>query len=235
MDEKSESTFRDFIDYEVTKPIIKRSSYILALITINDFLKKGATLLNCGIYWIKKEYDGSPNNETCALIGIPVKELSNFLLDESSYIKAIREDKQLDYVNLIDKLTCRYIQNVICKFYKYIGTNTEPDDLALFNIEPAGENELQLLYPVPRITIPGGKMEEKDFQDFEKCALREFKEETGLDISLCHEKLSREKFKKGFRFTHFTNHKKQLKTFYIRNKNNSNVRYISMYYLMRIQ
>jgi 8-oxo-dGTP pyrophosphatase MutT (NUDIX family) len=41
-------------------------------------------------------------------------------------------------------------------------------------------------------------MEEKDFLDFEKCALREFKEETGLDISSCHEKLSREKFKRGY-------------------------------------
>ena len=105
----------------------------------------------------------------------------------------------------------------------------------MFNIEPKGEGYLEKSYPVPRITIPGGTMEDKDFLDFEKCALREFKEETGLDITSCHEKLSREKFKKGFRFTHFTNYKKQLRTFYVRNKNDNNTKYISMYYLMRIQ
>lgn len=233
MEEKTETTFRNFVNYD--KPLIKRSSYILALISIGDFIKKGAILLDCGIYWIKKEYDGTPNNETCALIGIPIKSLSSLFIDESELIKNIREDKNLSYIDLIDKLTCRYIQNAICKFYKYIGSNTSDNELALFNIEPKGEGPTEKTYPVPRITIPGGTMEEKDFLDFEKCALREFKEETGLDISSCHEKLSREKFKRGFRFTHFTNYKKQLKTFYIRNKNDSNTKYISMYYLMRIQ
>ena len=48
-------------------------------------------------------------------------------------------------------------------------------------------------------------MEDGDFFDFEKCALREFKEETGIDITFCHKKLSREKIKKGFRFNHFSN------------------------------
>jgi 8-oxo-dGTP pyrophosphatase MutT (NUDIX family) len=90
-------------------------------------------------------------------------------------------------------------------------------------------------YPVPRITIPGGTMEDKDFQDFERCALREFKEETGIDISMCHEKVSREKIKKGFRFNHFTKYKKnKLKSFYHRNKYEFDTKYISMYYLVKI-
>ena len=234
MEEKSENVSRNFTNYE--KPVIKRSSYILALISINDFLKKGAILLNSGIYWIKKEYDGTPTNETCALIGIPVKNISNFLLDDNSeFMTNIRQEKELTYVNSIDKLTCRFIQNAISKFYKFIGENILDNELALFNIEPKGDGPLEKSYPVPRITIPGGTMEDKDFLDFEKCALREFKEETGLDITSCHEKLSREKFKKGFRFTHFTNYKKQLKTFYVRNKNDNNTKYIYMYYLMRIQ
>ena len=48
---------------------------------------------------------------------------------------------------------------------------------------------------------------DKDENDFEKCGLREFREETGIDISNCHDTLSREKLKKGFRFTHFNTFK----------------------------
>ena len=228
-DDDDDDTFKHF-----RKNNIKKGSYILALISCQNFIKKGAQLSPYGIYYIKKEYDGTPEKETCALIGIPINKISNLLLDDGEVINKIREDKEFEYIEFIDKLTCKFVQNIICKFLGFFNKNAKNDELLLFNIEPKGNGKNEKQYPIPRITIPGGKMEDKDFDDFERCALREFKEETGLDISESHEKLSREKIKKGFRFTHFSSHKKKLKSFCIKNKND-NTKYISMYYLYRIE
>jgi 8-oxo-dGTP pyrophosphatase MutT (NUDIX family) len=138
---------------------------------------------------------------------------------------------------LIDKLTCKFIQNTISKFRLYLNNPYIQEDLVLFNIEPKGDGKLERCYPIPRISVPGGKMEDGDLLDFEKCALREFKEETGIDITFCHQKLSREKIKKGFRFSHFSNNKEEHKTTKIKtyySKNKFDTKYISMYYLVRI-
>ena len=77
-------------------------------------------------------------------------------------------------------------------------------------------------------------MEEKDTRDFEKCAVREFKEETGLDITNSYEKISREKIKRGFKFTHFSSPKRKLKMFLLKNKLD-HTKSISMYYLVKIE
>ncbi len=214
---------------------IKKSSYVIALITIDNFIKRGAKLIDSGVYFIYKEYDGTPEKETCALLGIPIRNIYDFLIDDCELIKNIRKDPNLQYIEMIDKLTCRYIQNAISKFRLYLKSDMDEDVLVLLNIEPKASGKMERQYPVPRITIPGGTMEDKDFQDFERCALREFKEETGIDISMCHEKVSREKIKKGFRFNHFTKYKKnKLKSFYHRNKYEFDTKYISMYYLVKI-
>ena len=77
-------------------------------------------------------------------------------------------------------------------------------------------------------------MEDTDSRDFEICGLREFKEETGLDISNSYERISREKIKKGFKFTHFSSSKKKLKMLLLKNKTDT-TRSISMYYLVKIE
>jgi 8-oxo-dGTP pyrophosphatase MutT (NUDIX family) len=110
----------------------------------------------------------------------------------------------------------------------------DTNDLLLFNIEPKGEGEYENKYPEPRITIPGGGMEEKDLRDFERCGIREFEEETGLDIENSYEKISKEKIKKGFKFTHFSSSRNKLKMFQIKNKY-ENKKSISMYFLVRIE
>ena len=262
------TTLKKLLDIDIT---IKRGSYILAIISVENFVKKGAQKLDCGIFWIKKEYNGTPTNETCALIGVKIKDIFNFLVDNSQFMNSIKNDPNLQYIQLIDKLTCKFVQNTISKFRHYLHDLSISEDLALFNIEPKGDGKLERCYPIPRISIPGGKMEEGDLFDFEKCALREFKEETGIDISFCHRKLSREKIKRGFRFNHFTgpedritgpdvritdnkesfiiqNFRKEqihsddhlstkVKSYYSKNKENRNqkdTKYISMYYLVRI-
>jgi 8-oxo-dGTP pyrophosphatase MutT (NUDIX family) len=77
-------------------------------------------------------------------------------------------------------------------------------------------------------------MEDSDSKDFVTCGLREFKEETGLDISNSYEKLSKEKIKRGFKFTHFSSSKSKLKMFFIKNKVDYS-KSISMYYLVKIE
>ena len=197
---------------------IRKGSYIMAIMPISSFIKQqGAKLLQSGIYFIKKEYDGSPTKETCALIGVPLGMVMDFLDEEGSFIKSIRTEDELQYINKIDKLTIKYIQTPISKF-KIFFRRESNTDLLLFNIEPKGEGVLEKSYPEPRISIPGGGMEDSDSRDFEICGLREFKEETGLDISNSYEKISREKIKRGFKFTHFSSTKKKLKMFLLKNK-----------------
>jgi hypothetical protein len=232
--EENKVEFKDIIeklsDIDIS---VKRGSYILAIISVENFVKKGAKKLDSGIFWIKKEYNGTPMNETSALIGIKVKDIFNLLLDENEFLNRIRNDDELKYISLIDKLTCKFIQHTISKFRSYLLDPSIREDLALFNIEPKGDGKLERSYPIPRISIPGGKMEDIDLFDFEKCAFREFHEETGLDITYCHKKLSREKIKRGFRFSHFTNLEDDYK-FLVKNNKKNETKYVSMYYLVKI-
>jgi hypothetical protein len=79
---------------------IRKGSYIMAIMPITSFIKQeGATLLDCGIYFIKKDYDGSPTKETCALIGVPLNMVMEFLDEDGIFIKNI-------HLSLLKQLTC---------------------------------------------------------------------------------------------------------------------------------
>jgi 8-oxo-dGTP pyrophosphatase MutT (NUDIX family) len=213
---------------------IRKGSYIMAIMPIESFMKQqGAMKLDCGIYFIKKEYDGTPTKETCALLGIPLINVTDFLDETCAFVSSIKHDKELRYIKDVQHLSVRYIQNPISKF-KMFFKREDTNELLLFNIEPKGEGIHELKYPEPRITIPGGGMEEKDMRDFEKCGIREFQEETGLDISDTYERISKEKIKRGFKFTHFSSNRNKVKMFLIKNKYD-NKKSISMYYLVRIE
>jgi 8-oxo-dGTP pyrophosphatase MutT (NUDIX family) len=213
---------------------IRKGSYIMAIMPIESFMKQqGAMKLDCGIYFIKKEYDGTPTKETCALLGIPLINVTDFLDETCAFVSSIKHDKELRYIKDVQHLSVRYIQNPISKF-KMFFKREDTNELLLFNIEPKGEGIHELKYPEPRITIPGGGMEEKDLRDFEKCGIREFQEETGLDISDTYERISKEKIKRGFKFTHFSSNRNKVKMFLIKNKYD-NKKSISMYYLVRIE
>ena len=166
---------------------IRKGSYIMAIMPIESFMKQqGAMKLDCGIYFIKKEYDGTPTKETCALLGIPLINVTDFLDETCAFVSSIKHDKELQYIKDIHNLSIRYIQSPISKF-KMFFRREDTSELLLFNIEPKGEGIQELRYPEPRITIPGGGMEEGDLRDFEKCGIREFQEETGLDIQDTYE------------------------------------------------
>jgi ADP-ribose pyrophosphatase YjhB (NUDIX family) len=213
---------------------IRKGSYIMAIMPIESFMKQqGAMKLDCGIYFIKKEYDGTPTKETCALLGIPLINVTDFLDETCAFVASIKHDKELQYIKDVHNLSVRYVQNPISKF-KMFFRREDTSELLLFNIEPKGEGIQELKYPEPRITIPGGGMEEGDLRDFEKCGIREFQEETGLDIQDTYEKISKEKIKRGFKFTHFSSNRNKVKMFLIKNKYD-NKKSISMYYLVRIE
>jgi ADP-ribose pyrophosphatase YjhB (NUDIX family) len=227
MEEKNEyKNFNHRVD-------VKRSSYVMAIIRTDEFIKKGAIQLSCGIYWIKREYDGSSTGETCALLGVPIFHIFDFLDENGDLINKIRNEEQLQYIEGIDTLSCRSVQLAISKFKVFFRREDE-NELMIFNIEPKGSGKLERAYPIPLITVPGGTMEEKDLLDFERCAMREFQEETGIDIANSHQKISREKIKKGYRFTHFPSSQKRLKMIYSKNKFDQNKKVVSMYYLVRI-
>ncbi len=213
---------------------IRKGSYIMAIMPVSSFMKqKGAMKLDCGIYFIKKDYDGTPTKETCALLGIPLLNVTDFLDENCAFVSSIRYDKELQYIKDIDNLSVKHIQKPISKFKTFFKRELT-EDLLLFNIEPKGEGVYEDKYPAPRVTIPGGGMEDKDLSDFERCGIREFTEETGLDIANSYEKISKEKIKKGFKFTHFSSNRNKLKMFVIKNKY-ENKKSISMYYLVRIE
>ncbi len=202
----------------------KKSAYILALVSTFNFIKIGGSKLNNGIYFIKKDYNGDPDKETCALIGVPIKNIGDFIDFNGELLNTLKDCEELSYINGLRDITTKYISYVIKKFLPYF-ENVDSNNLLILNIEPRGETpKTSYLYPVPRITIPGGKMEAKDSYNFELCGLREFKEETGIDITNCHEKISREKINNG-------------KKFYKRKNKKSKVNLIfeNMYYLVKIK
>lgn len=183
---------------------------------------------------IKKEYDGTPTKETCALLGIPIRLINDFILEHSPLINLIKQSQELDYIDQIQSITSKFIYRAIGKFLPHFN-KCEATDLVLLNIEPKGYGKLERKYPVPRFTIPGGTMEKDDLLNFESCGLREFKEETGLDISNCHEKISREKIRSGNRFTFMESFEKKLHFLPVKRQQEILTRFESMYYLVRLK
>jgi predicted NUDIX family NTP pyrophosphohydrolase len=103
-------------------------------------------------------------------------------------------------------------------------------EIEIFLIHPGGPfNKRQY----GNWSIPKGGVDDSDITLLD-AAKREFKEETGLDISNSYEKLSKEKIKRGFKFTHFSSSKSKLKMFFIKNKVDYS-KSISMYYLVKIE
>jgi ADP-ribose pyrophosphatase YjhB (NUDIX family) len=229
---------------------ISKSAYIISVIKKDYFIKYGARLLNSVpfVYYIPKDYKGDVYHETCALIGIRVSDWTDLLTDDSLLIRNLRNCKEFGHIQDIHKLTSYHMIESVFKFKNEVKQFDE-DDLILLNIEPKGNGHLEKSYPVPRLCIPGGGMERKDLNSFETCAFREYKEETGIDISNVHilitqENMSRKKSREKYNYPHtpspssksyytnyYNNHfiqKKDLR------KSQENKIYVSMIYLVKI-
>lgn len=225
---------RPFRDYWHKKSNCKKGAYVLAIISTIKFVKYGAVKLTNGVYMIKKDYDGTPTKETCALLGVPVKMITDFLIEDSELVINLKHSDELNYIDNIDEITTKYISKALHKFLPYF-KDCNQTDLVLLNIEPKGFGRYSRKYPTPRITIPGGRMESTDLFNFESCGFREFKEETGLDITCCHEKISREKIRTSKRFTHLSSFQKRLKVLPFKKQQELLTKFESMYYLVKIK
>ena len=180
--------------------IIRQSAYFIAVISIEHFLRQGARHLAYGVYYIPKEYNGSPHNETCSLLGIPMIHVDQFFSETSELVEKLRECPEFEAISGIGSLTCAHTCDTLHRF-KDTFTECEDDRLLLLNIEPKGTGKFHTKYPVPRITIPGGTMEEEDKNDFAVCGRREFVEETGIILDK-YEVISTRKVIKDFKKSH---------------------------------
>ncbi len=183
----------------------KRSSYVLALIDYADLdMCNAISIIDSKMYVIPRE----KTDETDALLAVQLHVYLEIL--QNAYI--LNEDN-------IDKCVCEYVLSIRNHFYlnyivdshriytKYSYTVNRivnqliqdgwDDQYILLNIEPKGlTSELERLYPAPLITLPGGTMETMDKGDFEKCAFREFYEETNIRIDKCsHICIAKDKLK----------------------------------------
>jgi ADP-ribose pyrophosphatase YjhB (NUDIX family) len=162
--------------------VLRKSAYIISVISERDFIQRGGQALPCGIYYISKTFQGTPEHETVALVGIPLLHISSFFEESSELIEQIKQFPELQYIQGIDDLSCMHTCILLKKFQAFFDS-CESHYLVLLNIEPKGEGRYQRIYPFPRFTIPGGTMEDQDSNDFLQCALREFKEETHLELT----------------------------------------------------
>ena len=81
--------------------------------------------------------------------------------------------------------------------------------------------------------FPGGGVDKNE--SIEHTLIREFKEETGLDITCCHEKISREKIRSSKRFTHLSSFQRRLKILPFKKQQELLMKFENMYYLVNIK
>lgn len=237
-----------------TKKKISKSAYVIALIDRIHFIEYGAKPLQgkndslYTVYHVLKKYDGSPTNETCALLGIPIRYWNELLLTEGDLLDFIKSSPDLSHIQDIHKLGMNYINDPLFRFryaFRQIIQEYNPDVLLLLNIEPRGNGRLEKSYPIPLITIPGGRMEDdKDYHSFERCGLREFYEETGINIDgknirLCDEKVTKKRTKGYTPSSHHSSYQERASNDYrvyanFNQQISGDYSSISMFYLVRI-
>lgn len=220
---------------ETKGPFIKKSGYVLALVEFIDIQRlNGFSIYNNDIYILPRK----PTNETEAILAIKLnifqKILQNAYLNNEDnivnckceYIQTLRNCQPLKNIDEIHTLYIKY-SFIINRIVNHLIEEGWTDNYILINVEPKGYNELEKTYPAPILTIPGGRMEEIDNDDFEECAFREFYEETLIHIKnsnyLC---LTKDLLKcsKNSTYNHFNKKK---------NKNKKNIK-ISWYYSIKL-
>jgi len=208
--------------------IIKRSGYILALIDYQDVSRlNGIPIIENEIYIFPRK----PTEETevlmCIKLNILVKMLETAYMNSNDdllvigetkcpYINTLKRSEHLQFIGEINTLYIKY-SYIVNRILLHLIEEDWSNNYIILNIEPKGYGKLERSYPAPLITIPGGTMEEKDNNDFEECAFREFFEETRIDIKsnkyIC---LTKDKLKcsKYTAFNHFNKKNKRNKLGY---------------------
>lgn len=156
----------------------RRCSYVIASVDKQTFINQGArTLIEDCIYIIKRKYDGTSKGETNAIVGINKKFIQDLFYTDCFIYETLKLDEQLQDVPGINDLSPYKLSALkyLLKFLYFI----HDDELVIFNIEPKGDGKY---YPSANLCLPGGGLESQDNFCHERCAWREFEEETGLKI-----------------------------------------------------
>ncbi len=164
-----------------------KSAYMIALVRRQNFISLGAKPIQGGVsYYIPRNhvYDGSPFNETCGILGLRANFYHHLNNPACAVFRKIKESPLLQNVEDALNVTAKKIAPPLSKFDSFLRAQND-DILILLNVEPKGTGIFTRIYPHPQITLPGGTMEDGDGDCFQACAFREFKEETGFDISRC--------------------------------------------------
>lgn len=172
---------------EVSQPIyqqnLRKCAYIIAAIETSIVLGQGAVEIKINdmlsVYILKRNYDGTPTGETCALICVPKRHVID-LFDSKNQIYTVLRAHPLiaDIPGILSLLPYRLV-HIKCMFRYFF--NLRESELIIFNIEPKGMNNIhERFYPSANICLPGGGIEDQDDGLLEKCARREFMEETGF-------------------------------------------------------
>jgi hypothetical protein len=133
---------------------------------------------NNSLYILPRTYDGTATGETCAIIGVSKRLINNLFEEENAMYELFKSHPDLVNVPGIEDLQPYKLFAFKCmlKFLYFL----QDHELILFNIEPKGNIQTERRYPCANLCLPGGGMEIKDEYCWEKCAMREFTEETGL-------------------------------------------------------
>ena len=178
--------------------VLRQSAYMISVISEKNFQSLGGQELAYGIYMKQQPFDGSVDFETIALLGIPMLHVSSFYEENNDLLQNLKHHPTLSFIDDIQEITCAHTCEILKKFKTFF-EGVESNYLLLLNIEPKGEGKYKRLYPFPRITLPGGTMEDCDSGDFLQCALREFKEETHITLSDNYQVLSQKRIVKDIR------------------------------------
>jgi hypothetical protein len=160
--------------------IRRKCAYIICIISEELFINCGGKKLANGIFIIKKNYDGTCDGETSAIIGINKKYISELInstisdtINEISIYEILKNCEELCDVPGIEKLGPYKLTiiNHMLKFFHFISE----EELIIFNIEPKGENHNEKLYPYANIALCGGGMESIDEEKIDNNDKNEFK------------------------------------------------------------
>lgn len=159
-----------------------KKSYIIPIISQESFLYQGAEQIeDCYIQFL------SDNSESLATIGIPVKYYEDLIKKRSYILEKLKMHTKLQNIKKIERLKYGKLKTILRLFQKIFIESHElinlEKDLILFNIEPICQTTKEnVLYPWPSFFPIGGNMEEIDNNNYKACAIREFKEETNINL-----------------------------------------------------
>ena len=160
-----------------------KSSYLFASIQtiddIPDLITIEKNLIYCSLHDYSEIKDSYQHAGLIIIHHSQITRLLEYASLPQSLLYKLRNLPELKSIAGIESLDCsKYILSYLFDFLLF-----DHDHFIILNIEPKSLSPKTIhLYPHASITLPGGHVEEQDQGKFISCAIREFQEETKLQI-----------------------------------------------------